>query len=112
MTAGGILRRAAAASAAASTAATSSSSTAVGGDTPAAGGVSAAKATPIKAMSDEQLKSYYVRDMNRIEGLSIELHKRNAAAGTKITTLVHLTGDEIAAVNAYKRAAAGDESGT
>jgi hypothetical protein len=55
MTAGGILRRAAAASAAASTAATSSSSTAVGGDTPASGGVSAAKATPIKAMSDEQL---------------------------------------------------------
>jgi hypothetical protein len=110
MTARGILRRTAAASAATSAAATSSSSTAVGDDTPASGGVSA-KATPIKAMSDEQLKSYFERDMNRVEGLSIELHSRNVTEGERITALVHLTGDEIAAVNAYKRAAAEDESG-
>eukprot|EP01047_Picozoa_sp_COSAG01_P016619 COSAG01_NODE_857_length_13073_cov_13.630415_8_plen_83_part_00 len=31
--------------------------------------------------------------------------------GERITALVHLTGDEIAAVNAYKRAASEDESG-
>jgi hypothetical protein len=100
MTAASILQRAMAALAATSAADTSSSSTAVGDDTPASGGVSAAKATPIKAMSDEQLKSYFVRDMNQVEGLSIELHSRNVTEGERITALVHLTGDEIAAVNA------------
>eukprot|EP01049_Picozoa_sp_SAG25_P025184 SAG25_NODE_11804_length_294_cov_30.661538_1_plen_44_part_10 len=44
-------------------------------------------------MSDEQLKSYFERDMNRVEGLSIELHSRNVTEGERITALVHLTGD-------------------
>ena len=102
MTATSILRRAAAASAASSAAATSSSS--AGDEIPASGGVS--KATPIKEMTDEQLKSYFVRAMNRVEGLSIELHSRNVTAGKEVSALVHLSGEEITALNAYKRAAA------
>ena len=51
------------------------------------------------------------KSLNRVEGLSIELHSRNATEGEQITALVHLTGDEIAALNAYKRAAA-DKSDT
>ena len=62
-------------------------------------------------MSDEQLKSYFARDMNRVEGLSIELNSRNATEGAEIKALVYLSGDEIAAVNAYKRAAAENVSG-
>ena len=98
MTAAAILRRTAAASAAAR-AADTSTSTSVGIGSPRS-------PKSVDEMSDSQLKATYKRIMQRIEVISIELHNRSFTEGKEISALVHLTGDEIGAVNAYKRAAA------